>query len=93
MVSLVAQPTTTLAILLQCQASKCVSSNRALCLASSQSTSSIGGSSSEDDSLDSLRGWSSLGLLGTAFTRQTGFSPQGQTLDTSPSSVVWEWTE
>ena len=56
MVSLVAQPAAPLAIFLQHQASKRVSSCRALCLALSQSASSVGGSSSEDDSLDSLGG-------------------------------------
>ena len=57
MVSLVAQPMMPLAILSRHQASKCVSSNCAVCLALSRSASSVGGSSSDDDnSLESFRG-------------------------------------
>ena len=62
MVSLVAQPVMPLAIFLHHQASKFVSSCRALCWTLSRSTSSVGCSSSEDDPLESLGGVFSLGL-------------------------------
>ena len=61
MVSLVAQPATPVAIFLCCQALKLVSSHRAHCRTLSRRASSVGCSSSEDDSLDSLEGI----LLGT----------------------------
>ena len=79
MVSLVAKPAMPLAVFLRCQASKRVS-----CLASSWSASSVGSSSSEDDSLDSLGGCPPWGFLGATFARRTGSSPQGQTLGWCP---------
>ena len=84
MVSLVAQPVTPLAIFLRCQASKHVSSCRALCLALSRSASSVSSSSSHDDSLDSLGGCPPWGLLGATFAGWTGSSPWGQTLGRCP---------
>ena len=62
MVSLVARPATPLAIFLHHQASKFLSSCQAHCWALSWRASSVSCSSSEDDSLDSLEGVSSLGL-------------------------------
>ena len=72
------------AIFLQCQASKSVSSCQAFCLASLWSALSVGGSSSEDDSLNSLGGCPPWGLLGAAFARWAGPSPRGQTLGRCP---------
>ena len=69
MVSLVAQPATPVAIFLCCQALKLVSSCRTCCQASSRRASSVGCPSSEDDSLNSLEGMSSLGLDWCRFRR------------------------
>ena len=74
MVSLVTQPGRPFAIFLCHQASKFVSRCQARCQALSHRASSVGCSSSEDDSSDSLEDVSSLGLGWHHFCRAGGVS-------------------
>ena len=87
MVSLVAQPAMPLAIFLHCHTSKFVSSCRARCRALLQRASSVGCSSSEDDSPESLEGVSSLGL-GWHHFRQVDWISSSVSDSASVSSCV-----